>query len=160
MNPQGQGGEAGEWGTRRQGKQRRKGEAVYASSFPLFHSTSQRGGLHRLVQAQLSSLPLWGREIFIQMGAVVFTPPPISFHFEQGRLYSPPPVSFYFKRGWWYSRCPPFLSISNEDSVWHSRCPPIPFCCESHSLPPILFHFKWGRRESHTLPWFLFVCPL
>ena len=120
-------------------------EVVYTTSFRLNCPSSCCGG----------------REIFIQMGAVIFTPLPISFHFERGQLYSLPPISFYFERGQWYSRRPPFLSISNGDSMWHSRCPPIPFCfkrgCESHMLPPILFHFKWGWRESHTLKSMVFA---
>ena len=75
------------------------------------------------------------RFFLFQTGAVVFTLPPISFHFKWGQrvAFTLPPNSLLFRMGGQ---------------------------CESHSLPPILFHFKRGRCESHTLPRFLFVCPL
>ena len=124
-------------------------EVVYTASFRLNCPPSRCGG----------------REIFIQMGAVVFTPPPVSFHFERGRLYSLPPVSFYFERGWWYSRRPLFLSISNRDSMWHSRCPPIPFCFEwggsanPTRCPPFYFISNGGGVNPTRCPGFFLFAP-
>jgi len=94
----------------------------------------------RLVRARLP-LPVGGGGIFIQTGAR-----------ERPRF-------FPFQTGRWYSRHPPFPSISNGGT----RCPRSTlFCFERGGVntpPPLSFCFKWGQRESHALPPVSFVYP-
>ena len=65
------------------------------------------------------------RFFLFRTGAVVFTPPPVSFRFERGRSYSHRPLFLSIENGGSVNptRCPSFISVSNGGSVIPTRCP-------------------------------------
>jgi hypothetical protein len=136
--------EAGEWGTRRQGKRRGKEEARPPPSL-FFHSLLRTGAA---LAAPISFY-------FVSNGGSERCPRVSSFHFERGQHSLPlflfvsfrtgaacaAPISFHFKRGRRATNMlPPFLSFTACISSLQRR--------------------QTGRRETNTPPPFLsFTTP-
>jgi len=123
-----------------------------ASSFPVFHSTSQRGSTkttHCLIRARLSPLPLGG-DFSSAASTMERWDTHLPLHFEH--------VQWHRGRG--QHEAAPFLFISNGGSV-------TPTCClHVFSFTPLIwggFHpcgiDKRGRCETHMPPPFPIVLP-